>query len=44
MGHPGIPTLTTARLVLRPFVPEDLDELAVLHAEESFWWYPLRAA
>jgi RimJ/RimL family protein N-acetyltransferase len=44
MGHPGIPTLTTMRLVLRPFVPEDLDELAEIHAEESFWWYPLRAA
>ena len=44
MGHPGIPTLTTPRLVLRPFVPGDLDELAVIHAEESFWWYPLRAA
>jgi RimJ/RimL family protein N-acetyltransferase len=43
MDHPGIPTLTTPRLVLRPFVPEDLDELAPLHAEESFWWYPLRA-
>ena len=29
MDHPGIPTLTTPRLVLRPFVPSDLDELAV---------------
>ena len=37
-----IPTLTTDRLVLRPFVHEDLAELAVVHAEESFWWYPLR--
>jgi RimJ/RimL family protein N-acetyltransferase len=44
MDRPGIPTLTTPRLVLRPFVPADLDELAVIHAEESFWWYPLRAA
>src|SRR5271167_1706522 len=44
MGHPGIPTLITARLVLRPFVPGDLDELAAIHAEESFWWYPLRSA
>ncbi len=44
MGHPGIPTLTTARLVLRPFVAGDLDELAAIHAEESFWWYPLRSA
>jgi RimJ/RimL family protein N-acetyltransferase len=43
MDGPGIPTLTTPRLVLRPFVPGDLDELAVLHAEESFWWYPLRS-
>src|ERR1700722_15772502 len=43
MDRPGIPTLTTARLELRPFVPGDLDELAVIHAEESFWWYPLRA-
>jgi len=41
---PGIPTLTTPRLVLRPFVFGDLDELAALHAEESFWWYPLRSA
>ncbi len=39
-----IPTLTTRRLVLRPFVPEDLDELVVVHAEESFWWYPRRSA
>jgi RimJ/RimL family protein N-acetyltransferase len=38
-----IPTLTTERLVLRPFTPEDLAELAPIHAEESFWWYPLRA-
>ena len=43
MDRPGIPTLTTPRLVLRPFVPGDLDELAVIHAEESFWWYPLRS-
>jgi RimJ/RimL family protein N-acetyltransferase len=40
---PSIPTLTTARLVLRPFVAADLDALEVLHAEESFWWYPLRS-
>jgi RimJ/RimL family protein N-acetyltransferase len=44
VDRPGIPTLTTPRLVLRPFTPDDLDELAVIHAEESFWWYPLRAA
>jgi RimJ/RimL family protein N-acetyltransferase len=39
-----IPRLTTERLVLRPFVAEDLAELVGIHAEESFWWYPLRAA
>jgi RimJ/RimL family protein N-acetyltransferase len=39
---PAIPTLTTARLVLRPFAFEDLEELEVIQAEESFWWYPLR--
>ena len=44
MGHPGIPTLTTERLVLRPFEEGDLDELVAIHAEESFWWYPRRAA
>jgi RimJ/RimL family protein N-acetyltransferase len=44
MGSRGIPTLTTERVVLRPFVPADLDELVVIHAEESFWWYPRRAA
>jgi RimJ/RimL family protein N-acetyltransferase len=37
-----IPVLTTERLVLRPFTFDDLPALAVLHAEESFWWYPLR--
>jgi RimJ/RimL family protein N-acetyltransferase len=44
MDGPGIPTLTTPRLVLRPFMPDDLDDLALIHAEASFWWYPLRAA
>ena len=44
MEQPGIPTLTTRRLVLRPFVSGDLDELVAIHSEESFWWYPLRAA
>ena len=34
------PTLTTDRLVLRPVAMEDLDDLAALHAEESFWRYP----
>jgi RimJ/RimL family protein N-acetyltransferase len=43
VDRPGIPTLTTPRLVLRAFVLSDLDELAVIHAEESFWWYPLRS-
>ena len=33
-------TLTTERLVLRPLVMDDLDDLAALHAEESFWRYP----
>lgn len=42
-SRPGIPTLTTPRLVLRPFSADDLDELAPIHAEESFWWYPLRS-
>ncbi len=37
-----IPTLTTERLVLRPFTEDDVDALAPLQAEESFWWYPLR--
>jgi len=37
-----ITTLDTDRLVLRPFTGEDLAELAALHDEESFWWYPLR--
>ncbi len=44
MGHPGIPTMTTERLVLRPFEPGDLDALVAIHAEESFWWYPRRGA
>ena len=38
----GIPTLTTERVVLRPFVREDVSELVAIHAEPSFWWYPLR--
>ena len=37
-----LPTLTTERLVLRPLTPDDLDALAPLHAEESFWRYPYR--
>ncbi|HSZ35508.1 MAG TPA: GNAT family N-acetyltransferase [Acidimicrobiales bacterium] len=39
-----IPVLRTERLVLRPFTLDDLPALAVIHAEESFWWYPLRRA
>jgi RimJ/RimL family protein N-acetyltransferase len=42
--RPGIPTLHTPRLVLRPFEATDLPALVDLHAEESFWWYPLRAS
>lgn len=34
------PTLRTDRLVLRPLAMADLDDLAELHAEESFWRYP----
>ncbi|HXH58382.1 GNAT family N-acetyltransferase [Iamia sp.] len=34
------PTLITERLVLRPLTFGDLDDLAALHAQESFWWYP----
>jgi RimJ/RimL family protein N-acetyltransferase len=39
-----IETLETERLVLRPFTPDDLDDLCRLHAEPSFWWFPLRRA
>jgi RimJ/RimL family protein N-acetyltransferase len=39
-----IGTLETERLVLRPFVPGDLEALVDLHAEPAFWWYPLRRA
>lgn len=37
-----ITTLETDRLILRPFTEDDLAELAALHAEQAFWWYPLR--
>jgi RimJ/RimL family protein N-acetyltransferase len=37
-------TIETERLLLRPFVQNDQDDLSRLHAEESFWWYPLRRA
>jgi len=30
-------------MILRPFVHEDLAELAAIHSEASFWWYPLRS-
>jgi RimJ/RimL family protein N-acetyltransferase len=39
----AIPTLTTERLILRPLSLDDLTDLTVIHAEESFWWYPLRS-
>lgn len=35
-----VPTLETARLVLRPLSTDDLDALAPLHAQDSFWRYP----
>lgn len=34
-------TLETERLVLRPLRGDDLGALALLHAEQSFWQYPL---
>lgn len=34
------PTLITERLILRPLSMSDLEDLATLHAEESFWRYP----
>jgi RimJ/RimL family protein N-acetyltransferase len=37
-------TIETERLLLRPFVRDDQDDLTRLHAEESFWWYPFRRA
>lgn len=36
------PTLETERLTLRPLRLDDVEDLARLHAEESFWWYPSR--
>jgi RimJ/RimL family protein N-acetyltransferase len=36
------PTLETERLILRPLGWDDLDALAELHAEASFWWFPLQ--
>jgi RimJ/RimL family protein N-acetyltransferase len=37
-----IETMETERLVMRPFVADDLDILVALHAEPAFWWFPLR--
>lgn len=37
----AVPVIETDRLVLRSFVPEDLDALVPLHEEESFWHFPL---
>jgi RimJ/RimL family protein N-acetyltransferase len=39
-----IETLETDRLLLRPFEEQDREELFRLHADDSFWWYPLRRA
>lgn len=35
-------TIETERLNLRALTPDDLEPLAVLHAEPSFWEFPLR--
>jgi RimJ/RimL family protein N-acetyltransferase len=35
-------TIETARVSLRPLTPEDLEALVELHAEPSFWEFPLR--
>jgi RimJ/RimL family protein N-acetyltransferase len=37
-----IEILNTSRLLMRPFVDEDLNALTRLQFEESFWWFPLR--
>jgi RimJ/RimL family protein N-acetyltransferase len=39
----GPPTLRTDRLLLRPLTIDDLDALAALHAQDSFWHFPHRA-
>jgi RimJ/RimL family protein N-acetyltransferase len=41
---PPQPTLETERLILRPLGWDDFDALGALHAEVSFWWYPLKRA
>ena len=38
-GRCAIPTLTTARLVLRPFLPEDLEPYAALNADPEMMRY-----
>ena len=38
---PAVPTIETDRLVLRPFTADDVDALAALFAEQSFWHFPL---
>jgi RimJ/RimL family protein N-acetyltransferase len=37
-----IEILETERLLMRPFIEEDLIPLTHLQSEESFWWFPLR--
>lgn len=37
-----IETIVTDRLLMRAFTEEDLGPLTALHAEPSFWWFPLR--
>jgi RimJ/RimL family protein N-acetyltransferase len=39
-----IEILNSDHLLMRPFAEEDLSSLIELHAEESFWWFPLRRA
>lgn len=38
----GPATITTDRLLLRPFTHDDLEQLTELFAEPSFWWFPFR--
>lgn len=37
-------SIVTARLTLRPFTHDDLDPLAAMFAEPSFWWFPFERA
>jgi len=39
-----LPTLDTDRLILRPLGWDDRAALVELHAEDSFWWYPMQRA